>query len=182
MSAAAPRTYVHPHPSALRAADLSRAAGEGFKGCARFLIVALVALFLLPAAHALEPGEALDDPGLEARARAISRELRCLVCQNESIDDSAAPLARDLRRLVRERLLAGDTDEQVLDYIVARYGEYVLLRPRMNQRTWLLWLGPFLALLIGAGGIAWYVRRRNSAPPAVLSEAEEARLREIVNE
>lgn len=142
----------------------------------------LVSVFLATAAHALEPGEALDDPALEARARAISQELRCLVCQNESIDDSAAPLARDLRRLVRERLVAGDTDEEVLDYIVARYGEYVLLRPRMNPRTWLLWLGPFLAALLGAAGIVWFVRRRKSAAVPALTEAEEARLREIVNE
>jgi cytochrome c-type biogenesis protein CcmH len=122
-------------------------------------------------------------PALEARARAISRELRCLVCQNESIDDSAAPLARDLRRIVRERLVAGDSDEEVLDYVVARYGEYVLLRPRVKPQTWLLWFGPGLALLIGGAAIGFYVRRRAAAPaPAALSPDEERRLREIVND
>ena len=149
------------------------------------IIVAALALvmgLLLPAL-ALEPGEALDDPALEARARAISRELRCLVCQNESIDDSAAPLARDLRRIVRERLLAGDTDAQVLDYVVERYGEYVLLRPRVKPQTWLLWFGPGLALVIGGIAIAFYVRRQAaSPPPAALSADEERQLREIVND
>ena len=149
---------------------------------------AILALFVLLAsfaavAPALEPGEALDDPALEARARAISRELRCLVCQNESIDDSAAPLARDLRRIVRERLVAGDSDDEVLDYVVARYGEYVLLRPRVKPQTWLLWFGPGLALLIGGAAIGFYVRRRAAAPaPAALSPDEERRLREIVND
>ncbi|BCW89913.1 Cytochrome c-type biogenesis protein CcmH [Alphaproteobacteria bacterium SO-S41] len=134
-------------------------------------------------AAALEPGEALDDPALEARARAISQELRCLVCQNESIDDSAAPLARDLRRIVRERLLAGDTDAEVIDYVVARYGEYVLLRPRVKFGTWLLWFGPPGAVLIGGIAIMVYVRRRSAGPQeTALSEDEERRLREIVND
>ena len=145
--------------------------------------MALIAMLWLGGmASALMPGEALDDPALEARARVLSKELRCLVCQNESIDDSAAPLAGDLRRLVRERLVAGDTDEQVLDYIVARYGEYVLLRPRVSPNTWVLWFGPFAALLIGLVAIIWYVRRRSAAAAAVaLSDEEERRLREIVN-
>ena len=145
-------------------------------------VVAFLFSLSLPA-FALEPGEALDDPALEARARAISQELRCLVCQNESIDDSAAPLARDLRRIVRERLLAGDTDEEVLDYIVARYGEYVLLRPRVKFGTWLLWFGPPAAVLIGGLAIMVYVRRRSAGPQeTALSEDEERRLREIVND
>ncbi|MCC6919387.1 MAG: cytochrome c-type biogenesis protein CcmH [Alphaproteobacteria bacterium] len=149
----------------------------------RFLALLLLALVLPWTAAAFEPGEALDDPALEARARALSAERRCLVCQTESLDDSAAPLAQDLRRLVRERIVAGDTDEEVLDYIVARYGEYVLLRPRLSPRTWLLWLGPFGALLIGAGAIWWYVRRRRGSPEAeALSAEEERRLREIVND
>ena len=148
---------------------------------ARLLLLAAFATWLVGAALALEPGEALDDPALEARARAISRELRCMVCQNESIDDSAAPLARDLRRLVRERLLAGDSDEEVLDYIVARYGEYALLRPRVRSGTWLLWFGPFAALAVGGVAVAIYVRRRRPEI-APLSEDEEQRLREIVNE
>ncbi len=144
----------------------------------------LIALFgLVWAAAAYEPGEALDDPALEARARAISKELRCLVCQNESIDDSAAPLARDLRLLVRERLLAGDTDAQVLDHIVARYGEFVLLRPPVRPETWLLWYGPFAAVLLGLGIIVWRVRRKpaSGVNPA-LSAEEERRLRDIVND
>ncbi len=149
----------------------------------RLLSALLLAIGVMLPALALEPGEALDDPALEARARAISRELRCLVCQNESIDDSAAPLARDLRRIVRERLVAGDSDEEVLDYVVARYGEYVLLRPRVKPQTWLLWFGPGLALLIGGAAIGIYVRRRAAAPaPAALSPDEERRLREIVND
>jgi len=144
----------------------------------------LIALFgLVCAAAAYEPGEALDDPALEARARAISKELRCLVCQNESIDDSAAPLARDLRLLVRERLLAGDTDQEVLDHIVARYGEFVLLRPPVRPETWLLWYGPFAAVLLGLGIIVWRVRRKpaSGVNPA-LSAEEERRLRDIVND
>jgi len=144
----------------------------------------LIALFgLVWAAAAYEPGEALDDPALEARARAISKELRCLVCQNESIDDSAAPLARDLRLLVRERLQAGDTDQEVLDHIVARYGEFVLLRPPVRPETWLLWYGPFAAVLLGLGIIVWRVRRKpaSGVNPA-LSAEEERRLRDIVND
>ena len=147
------------------------------------LLALLAVLWLGGVAAALQPGEALDDPVLEARARVLSQELRCLVCQNESIDDSAAPLAGDLRRLVRERLVAGDTDAEVLDYIVARYGEFVLLRPRVNPNTWLLWFGPFAAALAGLLAIVWYVRRRAVAQPAgALTADEESRLREIVND
>ena len=137
-----------------------------------------MALFLLLAlpAHALAPGEALPDPALEARARALSQELRCMVCQNQSIDDSDADLAKDLRRLVRERLVAGDSDRGVLDFIVARYGEFVLLRPVVAPHTLLLWAAPFLALLAGIAGVL-LVRRRSGAeagPP--LSEEERAAL------
>ncbi len=148
------------------------------------LVLMAFAAFSLSAA-AYEPGEALDDPALEARARALSKELRCLVCQNESIDDSAAPLARDLRLLVRERILAGDTDQQVLDHIVARYGEFVLLRPPVRPGTWLLWFGPFAAVALGGAIIAWRVRRRPAAASAAvnpeLTDDEERRLRDIVN-
>ena len=101
-------------------------------------------------AHAVQPDEVLPDATLEARARALSKELRCMVCQNQSIDDSDAPLARDLRILVRERLKAGDSDPQVIDFLVARYGEFVLLRPRLHWHTALLWLGPPATLLGGA--------------------------------
>ena len=116
---------------------------------------------------AIEPGEALADPALEARARAISREIRCLVCQNENIDESGADLARDLRRLVRERLVAGDGDQAVRDFLVARYGDYVLLRPPLKPTTWLLWFAPPLILLLGALGLVVRSRGRRAvvAPP-----------------
>src|ERR671936_1425209 len=113
-----------------------------------------------PAAHAVLPDEVMSDPAKEARARELSRELRCMVCQNQSIDDSEAPLARDLRLLVRERIAAGDSDAQVLDFLVARYGEFVLLKPRFEPQTLLLWLVPPL-VLVGGGLALWmYSRRR----------------------
>ena len=112
-------------------------------------------------AAAVQPDEVLQNASLEARARALSRELRCMVCQNQSIDDSDAPLARDLRILVRERLTAGDSDTQVLDFLVARYGQFVLLRPRFESETALLWLTPVLVLAFGALGAVLFVRRRN---------------------
>ena len=102
----------------------------------------------------MQPDEVLSDPALEARARALSRELRCMVCQNQSIDDSDAPLARDLRLLVRERLTAGDSDAKVIDFLTARYGEFVLLKPRFSAGTALLWLAPLIALLVGGCGVA----------------------------
>ena len=114
----------------------------------RFLLAALLALSVaLPASApvlAVEPGEVLPDPALEARARALSKELRCLVCQNQSIDDSNAPLARDLRVLVRDRLQAGDSDAKVMEYVTDRYGDYVLLRPPFKATTLVLWIGPFV--------------------------------------
>ena len=130
----------------------------------------LAALFILASAStgafAVRPDEVLDDPVLEGRARNISAELRCMVCQNQSIDDSDAPLARDLRVLVRERLVAGDSDQEVMSYLVARYGEFVLLKPRFALHTLLLWAGGPLALVGGAlvAFLAW--RRRQSAPDA----------------
>ena len=136
------------------------------------------------AALAVEPDEMLADPGLEQRARTLSRELRCMVCQNQSIDDSAAPLARDLRILVRERLKAGDADQQVLDFLVARYGEFVLLKPRFEWQTALLWITPLAALLLGASAMVAAVRRQNRAvapSDGVLSAAEEARLSELTD-
>lgn len=148
----------------------------------RSLIVVLALLWAIPAG-AVEPGERLDDPALESRARSLSQELRCLVCQNQSIDDSDAPLAKDLRVLVRDRLQAGDSDAQVMDYIVDRYGEFVLLRPPLRAGTVLLWLTPLLVLLAGVISVFVYLRRGQTAsaggtPP--LSEAEKARLEEIV--
>jgi cytochrome c-type biogenesis protein CcmH len=129
---------------------------------------------------AVQPGEMLADPALEKRARAISGELRCLVCQNQSIDDSDAPLAGDLRRLVRERLTAQDTDAQVLDYVVARYGEFVLLKPRFEMSTLLLWLTPVLVLLGGLGLAVRAARRPTALPNEALSDAEKTTLAAIL--
>jgi cytochrome c-type biogenesis protein CcmH len=134
-------------------------------------------------AHAVQPDEIMADPAKESRARELSRELRCMVCQNQSIDDSEAPLARDLRLLVRERIAAGESDTQVIDFLVARYGEFVLLKPRFESHTLLLWLLPPFALL-GGGLALWAHQRRRSkktdetAPG--LSAEEEARLRRLV--
>ena len=135
-------------------------------------------------AQAVEPDEILTDHALEARARSLSAGLRCLVCQNQSIDDSNAPLARDLRLLVRERLKAGDSDSKIIDYIVARYGEFVLLRPRFSGATIALWLAPLLVLTAGSL-LAWNVFRRHSPvsdTADALSSDEEARLAEILKE
>ena len=148
----------------------------------RWVLVLLVMLALLaPAARALavQPDEMLPDPALETRARALSKELRCMVCQNQSIDDSDAPLARDLRILVREHLRAGETDQQVLDFLIARYGEFVLLRPRFSPHTVLLWLTPLGVLVIGALGIAMSARRQRNSE-GNLTASEEARLAEIL--
>ncbi len=145
----------------------------------------LVLCLLAGPLFAVQPDEMLDDPALEARAREISSGLRCLVCRNESIDDSNAALARDLRLLVRERLVAGDSDAEVVDYIVDRYGEYVLLKPRTGGSNLVLWLaGPAMLLLGGAIGFAFLRRRARAAPQeeAALSEAERARLREILED
>ena len=139
------------------------------------------------AACAVQPDEIMSDPVKEARARDLSRELRCMVCQNQSIDDSEAPLAKDLRILVRERIAAGDSNAQVIDFIVARYGEFVLLKPRLNSHTWILWLLP--PLVLAGGGIALWMqarRRRKSVAgeedPALLklSAEEEARLERLI--
>ena len=140
--------------------------------------VLVLALLMAGAAGAVQPGEELDDPALEARARALSVNLRCLVCQNQSIDDSDAPLARDLRLLVRERLVAGDSDTEVTRFLVARYGEFVLLRPPLGTHTLLLWLTPLLLLAAAGGGIAWRLASARATAPAPLplSEDEQRRL------
>jgi cytochrome c-type biogenesis protein CcmH len=146
------------------------------------MAAALAAALAAPGARAVEPSERLADPALEARARTLSQELRCLVCQNQSIDDSNAPLAHDLRVLVRKRLVAGDSDQQVLDYIVARYGVFVLLDPPFAPVTWLLWLGP-PALLLGAAAIfVGRARRRQPEPPAELTAEEQARAERLLGE
>jgi cytochrome c-type biogenesis protein CcmH len=149
------------------------------------LVTGLFFLLLAPSPlRAVEPSEMLASPGLEARARALSKELRCMVCQNQSIDDSEAPLAHDLRVLVRERLKAGDSDAQVLDFLVARYGEFVLLKPRLAWHNAVLWGVPPATVLIGIVTIVAVVRRRRKAPaaaPANLTAAEEARLSELLH-
>ena len=148
----------------------------------RFALIALLLTVLSPAALAVTPDEMLKDPALEARARTISRELRCMVCQNQSIDDSEAPLAHDLRVLVRDRLTKGDDNKQVLDFVVARYGEFVLLKPRFELRTLALWGLPPAALLAGVFGLILALRRRRTAATeqAPLSVAERQRLATLV--
>jgi cytochrome c-type biogenesis protein CcmH len=133
-------------------------------------------------AGAVQPGERLADPALEARARSLSAELRCMVCQNQSIDDSDAELAHDLRVLVRERLSAGDTDAQVLDFVVARYGEFVLLKPRFNARNALLWGTPVLLLVVGGAVVFAFGRSRRRYASEKLSGEEQAALRRILDE
>ncbi|WP_246191299.1 cytochrome c-type biogenesis protein [Aureimonas leprariae] len=132
-------------------------------------------------AFAVQPDEMLADPKLESRARTISAELRCLVCQNQSIDDSDADLAKDLRLVVRERLQAGDDDEAVLDYVVVRYGEFVLLRPRLHVSTLLLWGAPVLLIVGGALYAVWTARRRRTSGPE-LSCDEEAAIERLLAE
>ena len=149
----------------------------------RALILALALLLALPA-WAVEPDEMLADPVLEARARALSQEIRCLVCQNEPIDSSNAPLARDLRILVRERLTAGDSDAEVKAYLVARYGDFVLFDPPMKPGTYLLWFGPALMLLLAIGGVWLYFRRHGAeaTAPVPLSAGERRRLEALLEE
>jgi len=147
------------------------------------LAACLVAFIGLSPARAVLPDEVMADPAKEARARELSRELRCMVCQNQSIDDSEAPLARDLRLLVRERIAAGDSDSQVIDFLVARYGEFVLLKPRFERQTLLLWLVPPL-LLVGGGLALWvYARRRVKDGEAgkALTAQEQARLAALLS-
>lgn len=147
-------------------------------------VLALLALLLLaPAAFAVEPSERLSDPALEARARALSEELRCLVCQNETIDESGAPLAHDLRVLLRERIAAGDTDAQAVKFLTDRYGDFVLLKPPVVPATYLLWFGPIIVLLLAGTGASIYVRKRKAvAPVAPLSADEERRIAKLLKE
>ena len=158
--------------------------------CRRLLSMAFLAVLIAagaaPGARAVQPDEVLSNPKLEARAREISRGLRCLVCQNQSIDDSNAPLARDLRLLVRERLLKGDTNAQVITYIHARYGDFVLLKPPLRPYTYLLWFGPPALLIIAVLAILFRVRRRRmiagALEPPPLTDAEEKRLKDLLGE
>src|SRR5580658_8182095 len=147
-------------------------------GRPRSAVIALLAVLALAGqAHAVLPGEQLADPKLEARARTIGGQLRCLVCQNQSIDDSDAALASDLRVILRERLLAGDSDRQAIDFIVRRYGHYVLLNPPFELQTLLLWLGPALVLLVGGVWVAMMAKGRSAAietaAPLTAAEREE---------
>jgi cytochrome c-type biogenesis protein CcmH len=152
-------------------------ARDDTNGLWRTLCALILSLLISLPALAVEPSEMLSDPALETRARALGRELRCVVCQNESVEDSPAEVAHDIRRAVRERLVAGDTDRQVLDYMVARYGDYVLLKPPFKMRTLVLWLGTPAVLLLSVIGL-WFAagRRSTGLGPAPLSDAERARL------
>src|SRR4029434_4701537 len=140
----------------------------------RAFIVLIVGLLASGPSQAVQPDETLKDPALESRARNLSRELRCMVCQNQSIDDSEAPLARDLRLLVRERIAAGDSNAQVIDFLVARYGEFVLLKPRLERHTLLLWLLPPLAL--AGGGLALWMHSRRRAKSAAAEDLSSSKL------
>ncbi len=142
----------------------------------------LLFLLLAATAGAVEPAERLADPALEARARAISTELRCLVCQNESIDESHADLAHDIRVLVRERLVAGDSDTAATAAVVSRYGDFVLLRPPVKPATWLLWFGPVTLLVVGLAGTLVWLRRRQTAVPVPLTDAEREGLEKLLRE
>lgn len=147
----------------------------------RRAILAVTVLMMTFAAFAVAPDEILADPALEARARALSGELRCLVCQNQSIDDSDAPLAKDLRVLLRERLLAGDSDAEIKAFLVSRYGTFVLLKPPLSWRTMILWTGPFVLLALAAGGVFAAARRACRSPGAQpLTQAEKAAVEEIL--
>jgi cytochrome c-type biogenesis protein CcmH len=148
----------------------------------RLLLAAMLVAAALPAI-AIEPAERLADPALEARAREIGRSLRCLVCQNQSIDDSDADLAHDLRAVVRERLKAGESDQAVIDYVHARYGDFVLLKPPFQPSTWLLWGAPVVVFFFGAAAVAVFLRRRRDVPaPAALSAEEKAQLAALLDE
>ncbi len=154
----------------------------------RALFLGLALTLAAVSAGAVNPDEMLDDPALEARAREISKELRCLVCQNQSIDDSDADLARDLRVLVRERLVAGDSDGQVIDYVVSRYGDFVLMRPPFKATTYALWLGPALIAGLGILAVVVFYRRRaaaaagDRAAPPPLTEDEKRRLETLLDD
>ncbi len=148
------------------------------------LILILAALSISSPSMAVDPGEMLKDPALEARARDVGAELRCVVCQNQSIDDSDADLAKDLRQIVRERITAGDSNDQVKQYLVDRYGDYVLLRPPFNAKTLLLWLGPLgLAVAAFAVGLGYYRRqKRESLPPPPLSAQERQEVERLMKD
>ena len=146
----------------------------------RLLLIAAGIAALAGAAKAVEPDEMMADPKLEARAQALSRELRCVVCQNQSIDDSDAALAKDLRVILRERIAAGDSDDQAVAFLVARYGSFVQLKPPVRGDTLALWFGPLAVLLLGGAGAVVYIRGRSPAKAAALSAAEEADVADLL--
>lgn len=147
------------------------------------LLLATLLLFPLHALAVSNPADMLPDPVQEARARALGREIRCMVCQNQSIEDSEVSLARDLRLIVRERITAGDSDGQILAFLHARYGDFVLLKPPFKPATWILWFGPAAILLVGMAGIAVYLRRRPTPATAPgLSDAERKRLADLLKD
>ena len=154
----------------------------------RALAFALISVTMMSPAYAVNPDEILEDPALEARARVVGKELRCLVCQNQSIDDSDADLARDLRVLVRERITQGDSNEEVIDYVVSRYGDFVLLNPPFKLKTYALWFGPWLILVFGVVVIWLFYRRRHTAfsegnaTANSLNEKEATRLKKVMEE
>jgi cytochrome c-type biogenesis protein CcmH len=146
----------------------------------RAIFILIAALSLVSSAFAVEPDEVLPDQALEARARALSKTLRCMVCQNQSIDDSNAPLARDLRLLLRERIKAGNSDDEVRDFLVSRYGEFVLLEPRLNEHTFILWALPALGLVIGGIALLLALRRGKGIAANPLSAEEKQRLKRLL--
>lgn len=161
----------------------SRQPDEGRGVCLAKILLALSLLLAPLPALAVNPDEVLKDPVLEERARTLSAQLRCMVCQNQSIDDSNAELAKDLRLLVRERIVGGDSDQQVIDYVVSRYGEFVLLKPRLSAKTVALWTAPAVLLLIGAGAVFVLTRRRTArVPETLLTPDEQARLDQILKQ
>jgi cytochrome c-type biogenesis protein CcmH len=152
-----------------------------------FLLASMIALAPVAVsapAWAVDPEDQLSDPVLEARAREITKEVRCLVCAGQSVDDSSAPVAQALRKMVRERLVAGDSDEEVFDAVAARYGEYALLKPRFSAQNLLLWMGPFLVLILGGFGAVHFIRANRLVPiePAPLSDDERAALEKIARD
>ena len=148
----------------------------------KHLSILLAALCIAGGALAVEPKEMLKDPALEARARDISKQLRCVQCQNESIDESNAQIAKDMRILVRDRITAGDSNRQIVDYMVSRYGDYVLLKPRFTASTLTLWLGPIVILILGGVIVSTRLRRSDPQPIAPLSPEEEMQLTELTND
>ena len=181
-----PNCLAPPYPKAEGGQGSDGFKAGGLLGRVALAVVALIvgAFLALTPAVAVQPDEVLPDATLEARARAMSANLRCLVCQNQSIDDSDADLARDLRILLRERLAAGDSNEQVIRFLTARYGDFVLLKPPVTPVTWALWFGPAALLLIGAGGIVIGLRRRKAADAELdaLTDAERGKLAALLKD